>query len=148
MESLGADIPGSASVGEYVEASCPNADSDCKKERETYIQTLESYKGFDEYTRIFNSGCEGYRSATSLLVMKVISSKVKSTYLAGKKGFGLLGLSSVTGSSLGMISDDEVFCDVDSAIISGEGFEGGILRRLEAFVASPIGCGGSDVGIA
>ncbi|GJY55900.1 hypothetical protein Tco_0455015 [Tanacetum coccineum] len=24
----------------------------------------------------------------------------------------------------------------------------GILRRLEAFVASPIGCGGSDVGIA
>ncbi|GKB00073.1 MAK10-like protein [Tanacetum coccineum] len=25
---------------------------------------------------------------------------------------------------------------------------GGILRRLEAFVASPIGCGGSDVGIA
>ncbi|GJU93199.1 hypothetical protein Tco_1317955 [Tanacetum coccineum] len=26
--------------------------------------------------------------------------------------------------------------------------QGGILRRLEAFVASPIGCGGSDVGIA
>ncbi|GKB55808.1 hypothetical protein Tco_0911994, partial [Tanacetum coccineum] len=26
--------------------------------------------------------------------------------------------------------------------------DGGILRRLEAFVASPIGCGGSDVGIA
>ncbi|GJX80471.1 hypothetical protein Tco_0328620 [Tanacetum coccineum] len=25
---------------------------------------------------------------------------------------------------------------------------GGILRRLEAFVTSPIGCGGSDVGIA
>ncbi|GKE59649.1 hypothetical protein Tco_1498834, partial [Tanacetum coccineum] len=25
---------------------------------------------------------------------------------------------------------------------------GGILRRLEAFVASPIGCGGSDVRIA
>ncbi|GJY99541.1 hypothetical protein Tco_0516971 [Tanacetum coccineum] len=25
---------------------------------------------------------------------------------------------------------------------------GGILRRLEAFVISPIGCGGSDVGIA
>ncbi|GJS32874.1 hypothetical protein Tco_0531256 [Tanacetum coccineum] len=25
---------------------------------------------------------------------------------------------------------------------------GGILRRLEAFVASPIGCGGSDIGIA
>ncbi|GJW71009.1 hypothetical protein Tco_0127926, partial [Tanacetum coccineum] len=24
----------------------------------------------------------------------------------------------------------------------------GILRRLEAFVASPIGCGGSNVGIA
>ncbi|GKF90529.1 hypothetical protein Tco_0274230, partial [Tanacetum coccineum] len=24
----------------------------------------------------------------------------------------------------------------------------GILQRLEAFVASPIGCGGSDVGIA
>ncbi|GJT43253.1 hypothetical protein Tco_0951968, partial [Tanacetum coccineum] len=24
----------------------------------------------------------------------------------------------------------------------------GILRRLEAFVASPIGCGESDVGIA
>ncbi|GJX61456.1 hypothetical protein Tco_0294356 [Tanacetum coccineum] len=33
-----------------------------------------------------------------------------------------------------------------------QGFDGswggGILRRLEAFVASPIGCGGSDVGIA
>ncbi|GKC54848.1 hypothetical protein Tco_1077593 [Tanacetum coccineum] len=25
---------------------------------------------------------------------------------------------------------------------------GGILQRLEAFIASPIGCGGSDVGIA
>ncbi|GKF22240.1 hypothetical protein Tco_0074562, partial [Tanacetum coccineum] len=25
---------------------------------------------------------------------------------------------------------------------------GGVLRKLEAFVTSPIGCGGSDVGLA
>ncbi|GJT56181.1 hypothetical protein Tco_0991235 [Tanacetum coccineum] len=42
---------------------------------------------------------------------------------SGKKGFGLSGLSRVTSSSLGVISGDEVFCDDDSAILSGEGFQ-------------------------
>nr|GEZ04070.1 retrovirus-related Pol polyprotein from transposon TNT 1-94 [Tanacetum cinerariifolium] len=42
---------------------------------------------------------------------------------SGKKGFGLSGLSRVTGTSLGMIFGDEVFCDDDSAILSGEGFK-------------------------
>ncbi|GKG09300.1 hypothetical protein Tco_0338046, partial [Tanacetum coccineum] len=30
MESLGADIPGSASAVESTEASCPDADLECK----------------------------------------------------------------------------------------------------------------------
>nr|GEV98381.1 retrovirus-related Pol polyprotein from transposon TNT 1-94 [Tanacetum cinerariifolium] len=40
-----------------------------------------------------------------------------------RKKFGLLGLSRVTGSSLGVISSDGGLCDDDSAILSGEGFE-------------------------
>ncbi|GJV73817.1 hypothetical protein Tco_1493812 [Tanacetum coccineum] len=36
---------------------------------------------------------------------------------SGKKGFGLSGLSRVTGSSLGVISGDEVLCDDDYAIV-------------------------------
>nr|GEZ39102.1 hypothetical protein [Tanacetum cinerariifolium] len=56
-------------------------------------------------------GCEGYKSVTSLFVVKSISLNVNSTRMAGKKGFGLSGLSRLIGSSLVVMSGDD-----DSAI--------------------------------
>nr|GFA98402.1 hypothetical protein [Tanacetum cinerariifolium] len=40
----------------------------------------------------------------------------------GKKGFGLLGLSRVTGSYLGVISGNEGLCDDDFSIVDSYGF--------------------------
>ncbi|GJR47802.1 hypothetical protein Tco_1181736 [Tanacetum coccineum] len=74
-------------------------------------QILESSKDLemksDTTLKYFEFECEGYRSETSLLVVRAISSKDNITRSAGRNGFGLYGLSSVIGSSLGVTSGDD-----------------------------------------
>nr|GEV11693.1 hypothetical protein [Tanacetum cinerariifolium]GEV39689.1 hypothetical protein [Tanacetum cinerariifolium] len=71
-----------------------------------------------------SSGCEEGFGALEFTGASWLHMAFMWSVKGGKKWFGLLGLSRVMGSSLGVISGDEIFCDDDSAILSGEGFKG------------------------